>query len=715
VAAGGGIRLTRVSAREGDHFGVLIITWRLAALVAVATAIGVLVAGLVMPVAGLVGVTSRAVATNMDKVPVELSTEPLRERSQVLDRDGEVVATFYDQNRKVVPLKQIAPMMRRALIAVEDERFFEHGAIDLRGTLRAFVQNQSQGGTVQGGSTITQQLVKMTLVDQADDEAEQQLATERSYRRKVAELRHAIALEKQRSKRWILARYLNTAYFGDGVYGVQTAAQRYFSKPARDLDLREAAMLAGLVKNPTRYDPTNSRSQARQRRNVVLARMQEAGMITPKRAARASRAPLGLELRHTPNGCLSSEAPWFCSYLRQYLLRDPALGDTVRQRENLLRTGGLRIHTKLDQPAQRAADRAVRNHVNARDRAVGALAVVEPGTGAVRAVAQSRPMGPKAAQGQSFLNFAVPQRYGDAAGFQPGSTFKAFVLAAAIERGIPLDTEIRAPQRLRLRVERFAGCQGPLRSDETWTVSNSTGSGTFDLYEGTQQSVNTFFARLELRTGLCRPYRLAQQMGIGVDDPDSQQVPSFTLGVASSDVLTMAGAYATFAARGRHCESTPLRRVLDRDGEVVVTGRVACRRVLPRPVADAVNDVLRGVQEPGGFGHSAGISLDRPSAGKTGTTNSNRAVWFVGYTPDLAAAAMIAGADRQGRWTTLNGQRIGGSYVARASGSRDAGPIWAEAMRATQGRGSGRGFTRPDPDVVRGTSRDRRRGPDPSG
>jgi membrane peptidoglycan carboxypeptidase len=694
-----------VVAPERTRVGALGVTWRLAALVGTATAMGVLVAGLVMPVAGLVGLTSRSVADNMDKVPVELSTEPLRERSQVLDRNGQVVATFYEQNRKVVPLRRIAPVMRRAMIAVEDERFFEHGAIDLRGTLRAFVQNQTEGGTVQGGSTITQQLVKMTLVDQAEDDAAQDRATERSYRRKVSELRHAIALEKQRSKRWILARYLNTAYFGDGVYGVQTAAQRYFAKPASELDLREAAMLAGLVKNPTGYDPTNSKSRAKQRRNVVLARMDDAGMISRKRARQVSRTPLGLDLRRTPNGCLSSEAPWFCSYVRQYLLRDPALGDTVRQREKLLGTGGLRIHTTLDQRAQSAADRAVRNHVNPRDRAVGALAMVEPGTGKVRAVAQSRPMGPKAAQGQSFLNFAVPEQYGDAAGFQPGSTFKAFVLAAAIDRGIPLDTEIKAPPELRLPVERFEGCQGPLRSDETWEVSNSTGSGTFDLYEGTQQSVNTFFARLELRTGLCKPYRLAQQMGIGLDDPDSQQVPSFTLGVASTDVLTMSEAYATFAARGRHCESTPVRRVLDRHGEVLTTRRAECKRVLPRPVADAVNDVLRGVQEPGGFGHSAGISLDQPSAGKTGTTNSNRAVWFVGYTPDLAAAAMIAGADRQGRWTTLNGQLVGGEYVARASGSRDAGPIWGDAMRVAQSWLPDRDFTPPDRDVVRGTNR----------
>jgi membrane peptidoglycan carboxypeptidase len=296
----------------------------------------------------------------------------------------------------------------------------------------------------------------------------------------------------------------------------------------------------------------------------------------------------------------------------------------------------------------------------------------------------------------------VPEQYGDALGFQAGSTFKAFVLAAAVDQGIPLSTRIVAPQQIAIPVERFRGCNGLLRSDDVWRPANSTGSGRFDLYQGTQQSVNTFFAQLELRTGLCRPYQLAKQMGIRLDDPDNQQVPSFTLGVVDTDPLSMAGAYATFAARGVHCPPRPVVSVEDSHGRVVKRFGDQCRRVLPASVADAVNDVLRGVQEPGGFGHSAGLALAQPTAAKTGTTNTNRAVWFIGYTPDLTTSAMLAGVDGQGRWKSLNGLRVGGVVIGRASGSGNAGKLWVDAMRPVQGRLPDRDFVRPDPTLVSG-------------
>jgi membrane peptidoglycan carboxypeptidase len=213
--------------------------------------------------------------------------------------------------------------------------------------------------------------------------------------------------------------------------------------------------------------------------------------------------------------------------------------------------------------------------------------------------------------------------------------------------------------------------------------------------------VNTFFAKLELQTGLCRPYRLAQQMGIRLDDPDNQQVPAFTLGVVPTNPLAMAGAYATFAGRGEHCTPRALSVVRNADGDPIARYRKDCDRVLPPEVADTVNDILRGVQEPGGFGHGAGIALDQPSAGKTGTIQSNRAVWFVGYTPTMATAAMLAGANRQGHWVTLNGQVVGGSRIDSASGSRHAGPIWGGAMQVAQRWLPDRDFVPPPREVVR--------------
>lgn len=671
-------------------------------IVAVSAVMGLLVAGMALPFVGLVGLGTHAVAEGVEKLPHQLRIEPLAERSRLLDRRGRVIASFYDENRTYVDLSEVAPVMQKAIVAIEDARFYRHKALDLQGTLRAFITNQTSGRVEQGGSTITQQLVKLTLIDQADTPEEIEAATAETYHRKLNELRYALALEETYSKDWILERYLNIAYFGDGAHGVEAAAHHYFSRPAAELELHEAALLAGLVKNPTGYDPTNDEERALHRRNVVLNRMAQLGLVTEREADEAQDLPLGLEIRPTPNGCVSSAAPFFCDYVVQYLLSDPRLGQTTADRRRLLRTGGLTIRTTVDRRMQRAAERAVRRHVHPGDRAIGALALVEPGTGAVRALAQSRPMGTDKKKGESFINYTVPQEYGDSNGFQAGSTFKAFVLASAINMGIPLDTTMKAPPTIEIPVDRYRGCKGKLRSDDVWKVSNSTGSGRFNLYTGTQQSVNTFFAKLELRTGLCTPYRLARRMGVNLTDPDNQQIPSFTLGVVNTDPLTMASAYGTFAARGRRCAPYPVTMVLDRDGEPLTHIRPECHRVLPKAVADAVNDILRGVQEPGGFGHFAGLALNQPSAGKTGTTNSQRAVWFIGYTPNLAGAAMLAGANRRGEWRTLNGLTVGGERITAASGSGNAGPIWGDAMQRIERWLPDRDFRAPDPRVIEG-------------
>jgi membrane peptidoglycan carboxypeptidase len=690
--------------RRDDRLGFFGVLSRLSVMVAVSAAMGVLAAGMVVPFVGIAGVTAEAVAEGIDELPEELTAEPLAERTRVLDRRGKLLARFYDKNRVNVELADVAPIMQKAVVSIEDYRFYDHGAMDLKGTLRAFVTNQARDGVVQGGSSITQQMVKLTLVSQADTAEKRAAATATTYRRKLNELRYAIAFEEKYDKDWILERYLNIAYFGDGAYGIEAAAQHFFSRPAAGLNLRQAALLAGLVKNPTGYDPTNFPERARNRRDVVLNRMAELHVISRSEAEQAKSRGLGLKVTPHRNGCVSSAAPFFCDYVREYLRREEVLGKTVEEREQMLTSAGLTIKTTIDRRMQRAADRSVRKHVFPKDRAIGGLAMVQPRTGAVRALVQSRPMGRKKNQGQTFLNYVVPERYGDANGFQAGSTFKVFVLAAAIKKGISLTTKIRAPQQLSLPINRFRGCKGRLRNTETWEPQNSTGSGTFDLYSGTQQSVNTFFAKLELRTGLCQPYRLAKQMGIELDDPDNQQVPAFTLGVVNTNPLSMAEAYATFAARGLHCDSRPVTEILDTHGERIKKYPRQCQRVLPKPVADAVNDVLRGVQEPGGFGHNAGISLAQPSAGKTGTINRNMAVWFVGYTPNMATAAMIAGANRRGHWTTLNGQVVGGSRIDRAAGSTNAGPMWGDAMKRVQRWLPDRDFKSPNPRVVKGTT-----------
>ena len=674
-----------MSVPPGERLPASRVASHLAVMAAVAAVMGVVVAGLAIPFAGVLGIGAKSLSHTVESLPAQLKAEPLAQPTQILDNSGQPIATLYDQNRINVPLSQISRKMVKSIVAIEDYRFYQHGALDLKGTLRALITNQANSGVVQGGSSITQQMVKMTLLDQAKTPKERKAATADTYARKLAELRYAIAFEQHYSKDWILERYLNIAYYGDGAYGVQAAARHYFGTNAKDLTWVQGATLAGLVKNPTGYDPLTHPSQGLQRRNVVLDRLAQLNVISQNKADKLKKQPLGLHPVATPNGCVNASAPFFCDYVVNYLEHDPALGKSVAARKKLLYTGGLTIHTTLSSRDQRASDNSVRKHVYPTDQAIGSLAMVEPGTGNVMALSQSRPMGRDTKAGQTFLNYTVPQKYGDSAGFQPGSTFKAFVLTAAIEEGIPLTENIQAPAALNIPMSEFRVCGGKsYASTGTWNVHTSTISGNMNLYRGTQESVNTFFAKLELQTGLCKPYQLAKAMGIGLNDPATEMVPSFTLGVASVSPLELAQAYATFAARGMHCDPRPVVSIDDSNGHELKTYPEQCRQVIPAPVADAVNDVLRGVQEPGGFGYDAGLGLTVPSAGKTGTTDSNMSVWFMGYTPHLAAASMIAGANQLGHGITLNGQTVGGQYVYAAHGSTTAGPMWGDAMHVIQ-------------------------------
>jgi membrane peptidoglycan carboxypeptidase len=676
----------------------------LAVMAAVAAVMGVVVAGLVIPFAGVLGLGAKSLNHTVDDLPAELRTEPLAQQTQIVDSQGQTIATLYDQNRINVSLSQISRKMVKSIVAIEDYRFYQHGALDLKGTLRALITNQANNGVVQGGSSITQQMVKMTLLDQARTKAQRKAATADTYARKLTELRYAIAYEQNYSKDWILERYLNIAYFGDGAYGVQAAARHYFGTNAKDLTWVQGATLAGLVKNPSGYDPLSNPRHGLERRNVVLDRLAQLSVITQRHADRLKKEPLGLHPVPTPNGCVNSVAPFFCDYVVKYLEADPALGKSVAARRKLLYTGGLTIHTTIDLRDQKAADESVRAHVFPTDQAIGALAMIEPGTGEVKAISQSRPMGADAKAGQTYLNYVVPQKYGDSAGFQPGSTFKAFVLASAIQQGWPLTQKINSPMAMNIPMSQYRVCGGQhFTSTDTWNVHSSTiGGFPMDAYTGTQESVNTFFAQLELQTGLCEPYHLAQSMGLPLHDPSREMVPSFTLGVASVSPLELADAYATFAARGLHCEARPVLSIDDSDGNQLKKYPAQCQQVIAAPVADAVNDVLRGVMSPTGFG--ANLILNQESAGKTGTTDSNMSVWFMGYTPNLATAAMVAGANQQGHWITLNGQTIGGVFTEAAHGSTTAGPMWYGAMSKIQNWLPDATFTPPNGQDIAGVA-----------
>jgi membrane peptidoglycan carboxypeptidase len=670
-------------------------------IVVVAVVAGLLVAGLALPFVGSSSLAARATVESFTSMPADFEARPQAQRSVIVDATGRQLAVFFDEYRVYKPLEEIAPVMQQAMIAIEDARFYEHGPIDLQGTARALATNVSTGSVEQGGSTLTQQYVKNVLVSQAQSKAEIRAATETSYSRKLRELRLAMAAEEQLTKDQILERYLNIAYFGGGAYGVEAAAKRFFSVSAKDLTLTQAATLAGLVQSPSRYDPEQYPERALARRNAVLSAMaNEAGVITQERAAKAAAKPLRLRTSPSTNGCVSSYAPFFCDFVYRELLDWKGLGDTVEEREQAIRRGGLRIKTTLDPREQRAANQSVRQYVAPTDRPMGALAMVEPGTGHIKAMAQSRLYGK--GPGRTFINYVADFDRGGSSGFQNGSTMKTFVLAAAIAQGIPLNTSIPSPAQL-THTGVMKTCDGIVA--DTWPVGNyDGGGGTFDLRTGTWRSVNTFFAQLEERTGICEPARIAAKAGVTTATGDPLfQYKSFVLGANEVSPLALAEAYAMFAARGTHCESVAITSITTPNGTKIPVPPANCAQVVDESVADAVTQVLAGVIDGPDSGRTgASMTLGRPAAGKTGTTDDVQAVWFVGYTPQRSTAVAIS--DSEPPRQTLNGVTLNGVYYGQACGGCIPGPIWKATMQQVMADLPVRQFATPDPATVAGVT-----------
>ncbi len=690
---GRSLSMLRHDDRGNVATGFLRVLTLLAAFVAVALVAGVLAAGLVLPAAGAAGYLTRSGSDYYEDLPTDLEIPPLSQTSSMVAADGTLIATFFSENRSPTSLNRMGEWAPKAIIAIEDERFYTHGGLDTRGTLRA-LGNNVLGGSQQGASTLTQQYVKQVQLESAvysgDPEelarvqAEITASGPEGYGRKLREAKLAISLEEQLTKDEVLERYLNIANFGNATYGIQAASQRYFSVNAEELTIPQAAMLAGVVQAPTRWDPLDNPDNALNRRNTVLFSMLSTGAITQAQYDEASASELGLNPRETQRGCITSGAmAYFCDYVEQVILSDPAYGETRAERENLLLRGGLRIETTMVPAVQGLAWDAVKSEVPVGERAGVAMSVVQPCTGQVLAMTQNRifgvdPSDPR----QSAQNYNVDTRYNGGNGFQPGSNMKPVVLAAWLEAGNALNERVPAPQQRTFQYGDFTVCGERLRPyNETYSPRNSGGTAaSVSIAEATFRSINTAYIEISSQLDLCDIRDMATKLGIHpAVDPTAQiqPLPSMALGSAEVAPLTMANAYATFAADGVHCDPVAITRITDRTGEDLPLPAAECEQVIDEEVARGVNDAL---QETLIQGTARTSDYDGIAAGKTGTTNDFNAVWFSGYTPELATSVWVGDPGTDGLPQPLNAFDINGERYRQVFGSTLALPTWDAFM-----------------------------------
>ena len=600
---------------------------------------------------------ARAIAAGgqSDRLPAALELNELSQRSVVYDRNGGVLAVLHrEENRSPITLDQVPEHVVQAILDVEDDSFYDHNGVNVRSILRAALANAEAGGVTQGGSTITQQLVKQSL-----------LTPERDIGRKAKEAVLALRLEQQMSKDQILERYLNTVYLGNGAYGIQAAAETYWGKPANELTVEEGALLAGAIRNPSLYDTFKRPELAKKRRDMALDRMVVRGHLTAEEAEVRKQVPIPTATVERPKG----DNDYFVEEVEQRLLADPRLGETRTERYNAIFKGGLRIETTYDPGLQAIARRHIESKIpDTKGRFNAALISVEPSTGAVRAMVAGKDYA------TSQFNLATGRGASSTGGRQPGSSFKPIVLAAAFEKGIGPEDTIGGAEPCKVSIEGV--------EPNPYEPGNYEGSkgANGPISAATAKSLNCAFVRLGLALDE-NPFKsmdyvaaTARRLGIPIPE-DGKYGPSISLGAKEATPLQMASVYATFANDGVRQEPYFVERVLDRHGDVVLEGREEGKRVLDANVARTVTSVLRKVVD-GGTGTKA-RQRDRVVAGKTGTSQEWRDAWFVGYTRELATAIWMGNPHKQDSMRNVGGIRVtGGSYPASVFGA-----YYAEAMK----------------------------------
>ena len=526
--------------------------------------------------------------------------------SQIYDINGNEIANVHAaENRRPVKLSQVPKNLQNAFVAVEDNRFYEHMGVDPRGIMRALWSNLQGQAISEGGSTITQQLAKNAYLTQ-----------DRTLKRKVQEVFLALQLERQYTKQEILELYLNQIYFGQGAYGVQAAARTYFGKNVEDLDLNECAMLAGIPKSPNYYSPLNNLQAAEERKEVVLDQMEKYGYINASEASKTKREELKL-VKAAAKTSDTNEASYFIDYVTQKLI-DKYGADAVYK-------DGLKIYTTIDMDMQRAAEAAMKalptydKDGNGIEQPQGALVAIDPHNGYVKAMVGGRGT-------DQFNRATMAER-------QPGSAFKPFVFAAALENNFTPSTVINdSPVKI--------GDWEPQNYDRSF-------SGKVSLREVARNSLNVPTVKIAQKLGIDKPIYYAQEMGITtfvLEGAQNDRNLATALGGLTKGVtpLELTSAYGTFANKGIHVEPVVIVKVLDRNGKVMEQAEEKQRSVISENSAAELTSMLQTVIQKG-TGTRANIG--RPAAGKTGTTSDYHDAWFVGYTPDLVAGVWVGSDD----------------------------------------------------------------------
>ena len=648
----------------------------LLAFLSVSALMGVVGAGMLVPIAGPTALVAKSAPSVFNELPGDLQTVAPAEESQILDSSGAVIAHFYDKQRIVVPSANISDVMKKAIIAIEDKRFYEHNGVDATGIARAFVTNLGDSGR-QGASTITQQYVRNSLAERGylEGDADQvSAATEQTTERKLREIKYALALEKTQSKDEILTGYLNIAPFGPITYGVEAASQRYFSKSASELNYLDAALLAGLVQSPVQYDPLVHPDAAKERRDTVLAAMLEQNVITQEEYDKGIDTTIDSMLHPTVSseGCSGAESSkaYFCDYVLAQFLEDPTFGETRTERERMLKTQGITIRTTMDPTMQNAAFSSLTNTIPVGDASGlnDALVSLDPRSGRVLAMAQNTTYGIES--GETMSNYSADGN------FQVGSTFKVFTLLEWFKEGHSAYETVGSNNT-------FYGngsfkCGGRAIYTDGYQVNDLAGkTGTMNVVRATGQSVNQAFVNMASRVDFCAIFDTAYNMGITEDGEVPSPFPANILGSVSSSPLQMASVFGAIANSGQQCTPQSIESVTDRDENVLKEFSADCKEVISADVANKTAALLTA--SAGQYYTSTRLGDGRPFAAKSGTTDGHANTWLTGFTPSVVTSAWVghgANSSQEVGSVTINGKYYGEIYGETFVGQN----IWAPYM-----------------------------------